>query len=192
MKFYRIYFIVFTLIFSTFTAASEALKSAVQMTTETLHKLENFKIERCDENEKDASEDQLEKKRELSSFMKKCFDSLTGFDAPSSFSDAIKLAVEFNIPPQDNMLSLDNVLKIYNVKTVPDKDNPNGQNWESKVGLFSHPMCTSIDNYFIGRESSSKHSIISKNKDKIKKFTDSYNSIFNEYSRIYLPYVNMT
>jgi hypothetical protein len=64
MKFYRIYFIVFTLIFSTFTAASEALKSAVQMTTETLHKLENFKIERCDENEKDASEDQLEKKRE--------------------------------------------------------------------------------------------------------------------------------
>jgi hypothetical protein len=181
MKFDRIPFIIFTLIFSTSSSASEALKSAVQMTTETLHKLENFKIERCEENEKDASEDQLQKNRELSTFMKKCFDTLPGFEAPSSFSDAIKLAVEFNIPPQDNMLSLNNVLEIYNVKTVPDKDNANVQNWESKVGLFSHPMCTSIDNYFIGRESSSKRSIISKNKDKIKKFTESYNSIFNEY-----------
>jgi hypothetical protein len=181
MKFYRIPFFIFTLIFSVYSEASDELKSAVQMTTEALNKLENFKIERCDENEKDASEDQLQKNRELSTFMKKCFDTLPGFEAPSSFSDAIKLAVEFNLPPQGNMLSLNNVLEIYNVKTVPDKDNPTGQNWETKVGLFSHRMCTSIDNYFIGRNSSSKHSIILNSKNEIKKFTDSYNSIFDEY-----------
>ncbi len=162
--------------------ASEEMKSVVLMTTEAFHQLKDISLIECNEENQNDVNKQLLKSRELSPFMQKCFGSLPGLEAPANFADAIKFAVEFNMPPQDNMLSLNNVLNIYNVQTTSDESNPTGRNWESKVGLFSHPMCKSIDHYFIARNSSSKHASILKIKDKLQKFIDTYNSIFEEYN----------
>lgn len=174
--------LLFYLLFPSFLMANDELKNTAELSVEVLHGIENFGQEICDETYLDKSEEQLSSKRVLSSFMAKCFESLPGFNAPKNFSEAIELAVEFNIPPQDNMLSKTNVLEIYNVNSISDNNNPTGHNWESKVGLFSHPMCENIDKYFIARNSSSKHSYISKVEDKIKKFTNGYNSIYREYT----------
>lgn len=118
--------------------------------------------------------------RELSPFMKTCFDSIKSFDAPVSFEDAIRISIELNLAPQENMLPKD-ILTNYDVSVKTDAINSTGVQWNENVGLFSHPMCEKTDQYFISRNENSKKDRIKNGEAKMQEFIKEYNKLYNAY-----------
>jgi hypothetical protein len=125
---------------------------------------------------------ELVAERALSPFMKTCFDSLDKIDAPKTFEEAIRLAIDFNLGPQENMFD-ESLGEVYDTGLKEDKENVTGFKWGTKAGLFTHKMCEKTDHYFIRRKENAKEDRIKNGEAKMKEFAKKYNALFNEYQK---------
>ena len=98
-----------------------------------------------EEAEEDKSE--LLKTREVSEFTANCLDSLK-IARPKNFKETIALAIKLNREAGPNNMT-DWVAGTYDIKK-----------WNSDVGLYSHPMCESLDSKLATRDSKDKASRI--------------------------------
>lgn len=115
---------------------------------------------------------ELTKPRDVSSFTSSCLKSMKK-SPPKNFKESISLAVQLNAKAGSNPLS-SHISKTYN-----------SEKWTSDVGLYSHPMCESIDEKLAARNSSDK-------KARAKKVSGPMSSIpkhFNKVRNLYLDAV---
>jgi hypothetical protein len=180
--------LIFILLLSSFYAEANELKLSAKLVNDVLTQIPTLpaaelcgpEIERKNIHVPafvESLSHELTKKRALSPFMKSCFKGLNTYNPPKNFAEAISFSLELQDGPQENMLD-EFILDSYGVKKSADETNPAGKKWDHNIGLSTHPMCRSIDEYFIRRNEKSK-------KDRIKNATPAMSYFVDRYNFLY-------
>ncbi len=111
---------------------------------------------------------ELTKPRSVSSFTDTCLKSLKKI-SPKNFKESISLAVQLNAEPGENALS-SHISKTYN-----------SEKWTSDVGLYSHPMCESLDEKLTVRDSSDKKARAKRVKGPMSSIPKHFNKVRSLY-----------